>query len=124
MKVKIIILVLTVFLTSCDPTYSISIINGSDKKKLVTLQPNDKFLTDKISIDVLENGMLTYELSTHEKINIGFSIGELQDDLPFDFIIFVDGKDTISTKNKDQLLKLFDQNILGKLLKPYNITIK
>jgi len=112
-------------LTSCDPTYPITITNNSNvPKEILVRQTSLNFTTDKEKVYTTPNGFDVYILAPSEQMNVGTAIAEFDNDLPFEEIKIVRKTDTISASGLEQIRVLFDMDDSGDLLTPYNISIK
>lgn len=71
----------------------------------------------------MPDGFDIYELAPNEKINVGSSIAEIDNDIPFEQIKIVRKGDTIKASNLEEIKFLFDKKKFGRLKTPYNISI-
>lgn len=113
-----------ILLSSCDPTYPILISNTTKEPVVVLVKTNSHFHTEKEKTGVTSDGFEIYPLNADESIQVGVTIAEIDDDLPFDAIKIVKDRDTISAFSKEAVKELFDKNVFGKLKKPYDVSIE
>lgn len=113
-----------ILLSSCDPTYPIIISNSTNESVIVLAKTNSHFHTEKEKTGVTSDGFEIYQLNANESMQVGIAIAEIDDDMPFDAIKIVKDKDTISAFTRETIKELFDKNVLGKLKKPYHVSVE
>ena len=116
-------LILLFLLSGCDSYIRISITNTKNEAVEIWIKKNIHFRSDKLS-KFKKNGFLVYELVNGERMDIGYAIAEIDDDLPFDAIKIYTKTDTISKSTNEDIKDLFDKKMFGGLQTPYNISIK
>lgn len=127
MKLRIAILIIglvTLLLSACDPYCSITITNDSSETAQILVKENIHFRTIKQKSLSTADGYNLYILLPNERIKVGAAIAEIDDDLPFNEISIIKNQDTLSAKNLESIKRLFDRITLNRLKKPYNISIK
>jgi hypothetical protein len=113
------------FMTSCDPTYSISVTNSTTDTVSIVIKPTIHFRTEKDKISKTSDGLDIYKLNPNEKIYVGSAIAEIDNDMPFqEFKIYKGATITVSASNLKDIKNLFDKTVFGGLKTPYNLTIK
>ncbi|MEA1784881.1 hypothetical protein U1E44_02150 [Arenibacter sp. GZD96] len=120
-----IIVLIAILIQSCDPTYPISIKNNSGTEIVVDAKLTNSFnpgLTTTYIAD--ENGRLQFKIESGQEFECGFSIAELENDLPFSELKIYTKKDTIIANNRNEVLNLFDKNWIGKMKTPYVMTVE
>lgn len=110
--------------TGCDPYYPITITNKRADTTQILVKKTLRFGTDKQKLRTSAEGFDVYVLAPNEQITVGGAIANLAPNIPFDEIRIVKGADTVTANNLESIKKLFDQKTLGRLKKPYNISIK
>ncbi len=119
------ILLIGLFMTSCDPTYSISVTNSTTDTVSIAIKPTIHFRTEKNKTLTTYDGFDTYKLNPNEKMEVGEAIAGIDDDIPFkEFKIYKRAIITVSVSNLKDIKNLFDKTEFLKLKTPYNLTIK
>lgn len=113
-----------IMLTSCDPYYKISVTNTTNDTATILIKETIHFRTDKKKIVTTTEGYDVYKLEPKERVEVGSSIAEIDNDIPFEVIIIVKNRDTILADNLEDIKNLFDRKTFGGLKTPYNISIK
>ena len=116
------IIAMTIF--GCDPTYSISIQNASNTVIEIEINENVRFNSKKEPKEKIAQGINLYELKPDEKMETGMAIAELENDIPYNSLRISKRSHLIYAETDQEILELFDKNIMGTLKKPYTITIK
>jgi hypothetical protein len=111
-------------LSSCDPTYPISVSNSSNEPVTILAKTNAPFRTEKKKTGTTKDGFDIYQLNPHESIEVGMAIAEIDNDIPFSAIKIVQSGDTVSASTAKEIKQLFDSKRSGKLETPYVISIK
>lgn len=117
-------LIILILLTSCDPTYPISITNRTTDSITIWLKKNNSFRTIKTDVKENPDGLTILKLRPNEMIRVGMAIAEIDNDMPFSEIYIKTEDDSISANGIDELKDLFDKNIFGRLKKSYNMSIE
>ncbi|WP_185155876.1 hypothetical protein, partial [Fulvivirga kasyanovii] len=90
----------------------------------ILVKKNLHFITEKQKVLSTNDGFDVYELAAKEGMQVGAAIGGLDNDIPFEAIMIINKKDTISASDPESIKRLFDQGPLGRFQTPYNITIR
>jgi len=115
---------LIIFLTSCDPYYSITVTNETRDTAKILVKETISFRTEKQKTRTTADGFDLYKLAPNEQINVGSVIAEIDNDIPFEEIKIIRNGDTTTADNLETIKKLFDKKTFGGLKTPYNISIK
>lgn len=118
------ILPLGLFLTGCDPYYSISVTNTTIDTVIIQVKPTINFRIEKIKTSKTTDGYDVFKLSPAESVQVGSAIAEIDNDIPFNVIKIIKRNDTISASNLEDIKNLFDKKTFGGLQTPYNLSIK
>jgi len=121
MKHSVLLLVFVVIvLTSCDPSYNCYVRNDSSSVLYLKTHPAIESLFDKLSTSydsilsykVNQEGKLSvYKIKPHSVFHIYGNIGfnpSLQE-VPFDYIVIIQGGDTVVLDSKKKILKRLEQ---------------
>lgn len=116
---------LLTLLSSCDPTYSITVTNNTNEPtEILVKEKIPDFITDKQKTFTTIDGFDIYLLAPNERMHVGTAIAEIDNDMPFEEIKIVQKTDTISATGLEEIKYLFDKEASGELMTPYNLTIK
>ena len=107
-KLRIISLILLLtLLSSCDPTYPITITNNSNvPTEILVKEKTLNFKTVKEKIYTTTSGFDIYLLAPSEQMSVGTAIAEFDNDLPFEEIKIVRKTDTISATGLEEIKNL------------------
>jgi hypothetical protein len=128
-KYQLIVIVIGL-LTSCDPTYPISITNNRLDTVTVITETTIHFSFVNKSVDFEELGgtydhtVIKFKMAPGTLIQCGSAIAGIQDEMPFTKFKVYSSKDSIVANSQDEILNLFEKTFWGSLKTPYNLEIK
>ncbi|WP_156113413.1 hypothetical protein [Wocania ichthyoenteri] len=74
---------------------------------------------DSVVITYYDNNWIEADIKPKQQLDCGFAIAGLKNNIPFNEMIILKNKDTISAKNHKELLELFDNRGFGNIMTPY-----
>ena len=118
------ILLSSLLLQFCDPTYSIRIENLSGSNVVVTALTTNNFQAYEYEVTELGQDSVRFEIPAGEYIDLGMAIAGLENDLPFTKVKVLMSMDTLTAMNPTEVLGLFEKDPGGELKMPYRIVVK
>lgn len=126
--VMLALLILGVFLQSCDPVYSVRLKNLTNDTLLVVARTTIHFQSDTSKITVLEgpydDEWIEFKVFPSTYVNCGIAIAGIQDEIPFTELKIYKESDSIIAKSEQEVLALFEKGSRGNLITPYEIRIE
>lgn len=127
MKTLIRYIILGLIFQSCDPTYSIRLVNKSDDTLNILATTTIHFQLRNHQIEILDEvedrEIVSFMVLPNQELDVGMAIAGLEDELPFTSLKINKDENTIEAKGEKEVLKLF-QKKNGKLETPYQIVIE
>jgi len=129
-SLTVLIILAGLFLTSCDPTYSISVYNNKTDTVTVVMETTIHFHSDDQLVGYEELGgsykskIIRFKMAPGSTIRCGGTIAGIQDEMPFNKFKAYSDTDSIVAESQDEILDLFEKTFWGNLETPYQLTIK
>jgi hypothetical protein len=117
-------------ISSCDPTYPISILNSkSDTVTIVTettvnFYSNDELINYQVIGGPYDHQVVQFQLPPGNSVTCGMAIAGIEDEMPFTKFKAYDHKDSVTANSQEEILNLFDKTFWGSVKTPYQLTIK
>lgn len=114
---------------SCDPYYSIRILNSTNDTLTVVARTTNSFHMENIGYSVLgktydHDKWIKFAIPPMDYADCGNAIGGLEDDLPFKELKIYEARDSIVATSETEVLSLFKTNLIGGFRTPYAIEIE
>lgn len=127
-KTFFIFLLTSIILFACNKPDNALIINKSSQNVKIKAVTSSFFYTINetriVTPDSNISDQVEFELKPNESLNCGYINKNLADENPFLKLTIIKNNKTIEANNKDEVLNLFEKNVIGLAKSPYRIVIK
>ena len=124
-----VVILMALFLPSCDPTHPILISNKKTDTVTVVIETTIRFHSNEKLIGYEELGrsynhkIVKFKVGPSVSLKCGMAIAGMEDEMPFTKFKVYSKNDSIIANSQNQILDMFKKTPFGNLETPYQLII-